>query len=160
MLDLALLRPGRFDRQITIDLPTLIERKEILEQHMKGVQLDDIPEKYSERLATLTPGFSGADLANLINEAALHAARVKNEKVKKADLEYAIERVIAGPEKKSNALSPADREIVAYHESGHAIGKKHAFKKKYDQFVLNTSCFCFWETIYQLCNFTKFLLQK
>ena len=107
-----------------------ISRKSLLESKtffkLSGVQLDDIPEKYSERLATLTPGFSGADLANLINEAALHAARVKNEKVKKADLEYAIERVIAGPEKKTNALSPADREIVAYHESGHAIGEEHA----------------------------------
>ncbi len=75
VLDRALLRPGRFDRQIEIDLPTLLERKEILEQHMKGVILESEPNMFSERLATLTPGFSGADLANVINEAALHAAR-------------------------------------------------------------------------------------
>merc|ERR1712241_306145 len=121
VLDKALLRPGRFDRQITIDLPTVIERKEILEQHMKGVTLSESPEIFSERLATLTPGFSGADLANLINEAALHAARVKHSSVTKEDLEYAIERVIAGPEKKTNVLQSSERNIVAYHESGHAL---------------------------------------
>ena len=125
VLDKALLRPGRFDRQITIDLPTVIERKEILEQHMKGVALAEKSTTYSERLATLTPGFSGADLANLVNEAALHAARVKNLKVTKSDLEYAIERVIAGPEKKTNVLNPTERRVVAYHESGHAIVGKY-----------------------------------
>ena len=81
MLDKALLRPGRLDRHIEIDLPNLLERKEILEQHMKGVVLDEQPDIFSERLATLTPGFSGADLANVINEAALHAARHKQAKV-------------------------------------------------------------------------------
>ena len=81
MLDKALLRPGRLDRHIEIDLPNLIERKEILEHHMKGVVLDDKSDVFSERLATLTPGFSGADLANVINEAALHAARHKQTKV-------------------------------------------------------------------------------
>ena len=121
-MDKALLRPGRFDRQITIDLPTVIERKEIIESHMRGVKLDEKPDTYSERLATLTPGFSGADLANLVNEATLHAAREKNTKVTKSDLEYAIERVIAGPEKKTSVLNPTERRIVAYHESGHAIG--------------------------------------
>ena len=125
-----------------IDLPTVIERKEILEQHMKGVTLSESPEIFSERLATLTPGFTGADLANLINEAALHAARVKHTSVTKEDLEYAIgnfafvhhdipkntismflfiERVIAGPEKKTNVLQSSERNIVAYHESGHAL---------------------------------------
>jgi len=88
---------------------------------MKGVKLADTKDKFSERLATLTPGFSGADLANLVNEAALHAARVKKAKVESEDLEYAIERVIAGPEKKTSILNPAERRIVAYHESGHAI---------------------------------------
>ena len=82
VLDKALLRPGRLDRHIEIDLPNLLERKEILEQHMKGVVLDEQPDIFSERLATLTPGFSGADLANVINEAALHAARHKQAKVK------------------------------------------------------------------------------
>ena len=87
---------GRFDRQIEIDFPTLIERKEILTHHMKSVVLDEEVDTITERLATLTPGFSGADLANLVNEAALHAARIQNKKVTKADFEYAIERVIAG----------------------------------------------------------------
>ena len=81
VLDKALLRPGRLDRHIEIDLPNLIERKEILEQHMKGVVLDEKSDVFSERLATLTPGMSGADLANVINEAALHAARHKHTKV-------------------------------------------------------------------------------
>ena len=121
ILDKALLRPGRFDRHIAIDLPTVIERKEILEQHMNGVHLADTADKFSERMATLTPGFSGADLANLVNEAALHAARTKKAKVEREDLEYAVERVIAGPEKKTNVLGPNERKIVAYHESGHAL---------------------------------------
>merc|ERR1719340_191338 len=89
VLDKALLRPGRFDRHISIDLPTMIERKEILESHMSGVVLEHGADKYSERLATLTPGFSGADLANLVNEAALHAARDLQETVREANLEYA-----------------------------------------------------------------------
>merc|ERR1712112_365 len=84
VLDKALLRPGRFDRHITIDLPTVIERKEILEKHLSSVVLEHDKTRYSERLATLTltPGFSGADLANLVNEAALHAARDLQDKVK------------------------------------------------------------------------------
>ena len=86
-----------------------------------GVKLADKPDKFSERLATLTPGFTGADLANLVNESALHAARTKQARVGSEDLEYAIERVIAGPEKKTNVLSPQERRVVAYHESGHAI---------------------------------------
>merc|ERR1719340_398334 len=121
VLDKALLRPGRFDRHISIDLPTMIERKEILESHMSGVVLEHGADKYSERLATLTPGFSGADLANLINEAALHAARDLQDKIKEENLEYAIERVIAGPEKKTKMLSAHERTVVAYHESGHAL---------------------------------------
>ena len=121
VLDKALLRPGRFDRHIEIDLPSLKERKDILELHMRGVVLENKPDTYSERLATLTPGFSGADLANLVNEAALHAARHKRDKVTTENLEYAIERVIAGPEKKSSTLSPYERRVVAFHESGHAL---------------------------------------
>merc|ERR1719340_163755 len=121
VLDKALLRPGRFDRHISIDLPTMIERKEILESHMSGVVLEHGADKYSERLATLTPGFSGADLANLVNEAALHAARDLQDKIKEKNLEYAIERVIAGPEKKTKMLSAHERTGVAYHESGHAL---------------------------------------
>jgi len=121
VLDNALLRPGRFDRHISIDLPTLIERKEIVEKHLDGVVLEKSPSQYSERLAQLTPGFSGADLANLVNEAALHAARDLQKKVQTHNLEYAIERVIAGPEKKTKVLSPHERKVVAYHESGHAL---------------------------------------
>jgi len=121
VLDKALLRPGRFDRHITIDLPSLIERKEILEKHLETVVLEHDKTKYSERLATLTPGFSGADLANLVNEAALHAARDLQEKIKDHNLEYAIERVTAGPEKKTRMISPQEKNVVAYHESGHAL---------------------------------------
>merc|ERR1719495_2726799 len=116
VLDKALLRPGRFDRHITIDLPTVIERKEILEKHLESVVLEHDKTRYSERLATLTPGFSGADLANLVNEAALHAARDLQEKIKDHNLEYAIERVTAGPEKKTRMVSPHERTVVAYHE--------------------------------------------
>merc|ERR1719330_1045749 len=121
VLDKALLRPGRFDRHITIDLPTVIERKEILEKHLESVVFEHDKTRYSERLATLTPGFSGADLANLVNEAALHAARDLQEKIKDHNLEYAIERVTAGPEKKTRMVSPHERTVVAYHESGHAL---------------------------------------
>merc|ERR1719391_1348629 len=121
VLDKALLQPGRFDRHITIDLPTMIERGEIFEHHLSSVVLEEDKTKYSQRLATLTPGFSGADIANVVNEAALHAARELQEKVGKKNLEYAIERVIAGPEKKTGILNPHEKNIVAYHESGHAL---------------------------------------
>ena len=121
VLDKALLRPGRFDRHITIDLPTLIERKEIVEKHLEGVVLEKPANTYSDRLAQLTPGFSGADLANLVNESALHAARDLQKTIKQENLEYAIERVIAGPEKKTKMLSAHERTVVAYHESGHAL---------------------------------------
>jgi len=121
VLDKALLRPGRFARHITIDLPTMIERQEILEKHLSRVVLEEDLKTYSPRLATLTPGFSGADLANLVNEAALHAAREAQDKIKLENLEYAHERVTAGPEKKTTVLNPNDRQVVAYHESGHAL---------------------------------------
>ncbi|KAG1683631.1 Paraplegin [Nymphon striatum] len=93
VLDKALLRPGRFDRHIIIDLPNLVERKEIFELHLKDVKLAAPPEKYSQRLAQLTPGFSGADMANVVNEAALHAVRQMHKIVDTHDLEYAVERV-------------------------------------------------------------------
>jgi len=121
VLDKALLRPGRFDRHITIDLPTLIERREIFEQHLSTVVLEEDKSTYSQRLATLTPGFSGADIANVVNEAALHAARELQHTIEKKNLEYAIERIIAGPEKKTSVLNPHEKNIVAYHESGHAL---------------------------------------
>ncbi|XP_004933193.1 paraplegin [Bombyx mori] len=121
VLDKALLRPGRFDRHILIDLPTLQEREEIFERHLKSIVLEELPTYYIKRLAYLTPGFSGADIANVCNEAALHAARFKQNIVKAANLEYAVERVVGGTEKRSHAMSPAEKRIVAYHESGHAL---------------------------------------
>ncbi|KAI5644823.1 peptidase family m41 domain-containing protein [Phthorimaea operculella] len=121
VLDKALLRPGRFDRHILIDLPTLQEREEIFERHLKNIVLEELPPHYVKRLAYLTPGFSGADIANVCNEAALHAARYKQNIVKAADLEYAVERVVGGTEKRSHAMSPAEKKIVAYHEAGHAV---------------------------------------
>lgn len=121
VLDKALLRPGRFDRHILIDLPSLEERKEIFEKHLSGIQLEDDPNKYSGRLARLTPGFSGADIANVCNEAALHAARNSQKVVLTKNLEYAVERLVGGTEKRSHALSQVERKVIAYHESGHAL---------------------------------------
>lgn len=121
ILDKALLRPGRFDRHILIDLPNLTERKEIFEKHLSGIALEASPDKYSARLATLTPGFSGADIANVCNEAALHAARSSQKTVMTKNLEYAVERLVGGTEKRSHALSPVERRVIAFHESGHAL---------------------------------------
>lgn len=121
ILDNALLRPGRFDRHIMIDLPNVQERKEIFEKHLSGIVLEEPATKYSSRLATLTPGFSGADIANICNEAALHAARTSKKKVTTDDMEYAVERFVGGAEKRSHCLSPVERRVIAYHESGHAL---------------------------------------
>jgi spastic paraplegia protein 7 len=121
ILDKALLRPGRFDRQISIELPTLPERMEIFELYLKQLKLKDSVEEYSKRLASLTPGHSGADIANVCNEAALHTARHGGSKVASENLEYAIERVIAGMERYNNPLSAEERRVVAYHEAGHAL---------------------------------------
>jgi ATP-dependent metallopeptidase hflB len=121
VLDKALLRPGRFDRHILIDLPTLIERKEIFEAYLKHVKTSIKPEDYSLRLAQLTPGFSGADISNVCNEAALNAARYKKKEVSTDDLEYAVERVVGGTEKKSHIMGPQEKKVVAYHECGHAL---------------------------------------
>ncbi|XP_014209365.1 paraplegin isoform X2 [Copidosoma floridanum] len=121
VLDKALLRPGRFDRHILIDLPTLPERRQIFEQHLKSIFLENSAASYSSRLAFLTPGFSGADIANVCNEAALHAARLKKTKVVGDDLLYAVDRVIAGIEKRDSTISPSEKRVVAYHEAGHAL---------------------------------------
>lgn len=122
ILDKALMRPGRFDRHITIDNPELTDRKEIFEVHLKKIKLaDDIDHDLPGRLAALTPGFSGADIANVCNEAALIAARFNATSVELKHFELAIERVIGGIEKKSKVLSPEEQKIVAYHEAGHAI---------------------------------------
>jgi len=128
-LDQALLRPGRFDRQVLVDRPDKAGRQKILEIYAGKVKLgEDID---LETLATRTPGFAGADLANLVNEAALLAARNNREKVAQEDFNEAIERVVAGLEKKSRVLSDKEKEIVAYHEVGHAlVGAKTAGQAK------------------------------
>ena len=121
VLDKALLRPGRFDRHIMIDLPTLEERQEIFEHHLKSIKMEKEPSFYSKRMASLTPGFSGADIANVCNEAALRAARDMGKIVTSFHLEYAVERVVGGLEKRSQVIAPREKRIVAYHECGHAL---------------------------------------
>ena len=119
ILDPALLRPGRFDRQVTVDRPDVAGREKILHVHAEGKPLaDDVD---FERLAKITPGFTGADLANLMNEAALLAARRHTAQITMAEVEEAMERVMAGPERKSRVISEKERRIIAYHESGHAL---------------------------------------
>lgn len=119
VLDPALLRPGRFDRQVTLDIPDIKGREEILTVHSKGKPLaQDIDLKV---LARQTPMFTGADLANVLNEAALLAARRNKKKISMDECEDAVERVIAGPEKKSKIMSVKERELTAYHEAGHAL---------------------------------------
>jgi cell division protease FtsH len=119
ILDPALLRPGRFDRHVVIDLPDIKGRKAILEVHAKGKPL--AKEVDLETVAKQTPGFSGADLANLINEAAILAARRNRKDITLKELEDATDRTIAGPERKSRVISPKEKEMFAYHESGHAL---------------------------------------
>ena len=118
-LDAALLRPGRFDRQVLVDRPDLSGRKTILEIYAKKVKLSEGVDL--DKIAAATSGFAGADLANLVNEAALLAARVNRTSVEQGDLNEAIERVVAGLEKKSRVLQPDEKKVVAYHEVGHAI---------------------------------------
>ncbi|WP_216905752.1 ATP-dependent zinc metalloprotease FtsH [Synechococcus sp. CCY 0621] len=118
-LDAALLRPGRFDRQVLVDRPDLSGRKMILDIYGKKVKLAEGVDL--DKIAQATSGFAGADLANLVNEAALLAARVYRTTVEQADLNEAIERVVAGLEKKSRVLQPDEKKVVAYHEVGHAI---------------------------------------
>ncbi|EKG17351.1 Peptidase M41 [Macrophomina phaseolina MS6] len=121
VLDKALMRPGRFDRHIAIDRPTMEGRKQIFSVHLKKIVTKEDIEFLTGRLAALTPGFAGADIANCVNEAALIAARHQAESVEMKHFEQAIERVIGGLEKKSMVLSPEDKKTVAYHEAGHAI---------------------------------------
>jgi len=119
ILDNALLRPGRFDRQIVINTPDILGREQILEVHAKGKPLSE--EVDIKVLAKRTPGFTGADLQNLLNEAALLAARRDKQKIEMEDLEEAIDKVMAGPEKKSRIISDEEKENTAYHEVGHAL---------------------------------------
>ncbi len=126
VLDPALLRPGRFDRRVVVDAPDARGRKEIFRVHLRGKPLEfDLNEadrdKSLDNLAKRTPGFTGADIANLVNEAALLAARRDKTKVTMYEFEESIDRVIAGPERKSRLLTEKDRRVVAYHECGHAL---------------------------------------
>jgi cell division protease FtsH len=119
VLDPALLRPGRFDRRVTLDAPDLGNREAILDVHSKNKPFDknvDLRE-----IAKKTPGFSGADLANLVNEAAILAARKNQKKITQSDLSVSVEKVLLGPERRSHIMSPEEKEITAYHEAGHAI---------------------------------------
>ena len=118
ILDKALLRPGRFDRQIMVDMPDLNERQEIFEVHLKPLKLDDSVEV--DFLARQTPGFSGADIANVCNEAALIAARQNKKHVGKDDFLAAVDRVIGGLEKKNKIIKPKEKKTIAFHEAGHA----------------------------------------
>lgn len=122
ILDPALLRPGRFDRHIVIDSPDIKGRKAILEVHAKGKSLS--PEANLEVIAKQTPGFSGADLANLLNESAILAARRNRKDISMRELEDAADRVLAGPERKTRVMTQNERKAVAYHESGHALVAK------------------------------------
>lgn len=121
ILDKALLRPGRFDRQISIDKPDIKGRQQIFMVHLKNIKVKDSPEFISRRMAALTPGFSGADIANICNEAALIAARHEKDFVEFIDFEKAVDRVIGGIERPNSLMNKKEREIVAYHESGHAV---------------------------------------
>jgi len=119
ILDRALLRPGRFDRQIYVDMPDLIERKDIFKVHLKPLKTDasiDI-----DFLAKQTPGFSGADIANVCNEAALIAARSDKKAIDKQDFLDAVDRVVGGLEKKNRLISPSEKKVIAFHEAGHAV---------------------------------------
>lgn len=119
ILDPALLRPGRFDRQVSVDVPDVRGREEILKVHVKGKPISQDVEL--SVLARRTPGFTGADLANLVNEAALLSARRNDKEIKMLAMEDSIERVIAGPEKKSRVISEFEKKLVSYHEAGHAL---------------------------------------
>jgi cell division protease FtsH len=119
VLDPALLRPGRFDRQITVDLPDLVGRERILRIHAAAVELSHSVDL--QTVARITPGFSGADLANLVNEAALMASRQAKEAVEMEDFDLALERIVTGSSQRTQAMNPKEKEVVAYHEAGHAL---------------------------------------
>lgn len=121
ILDKALMRPGRFDRQISIDRPDINGREQIFRVYLAKIKLDKPVDFYTERMAALTPGFAGADIANVVNEAALIAARGNKEAVGMVDFEAAVDRVIGGLEKRNKVISAEERRTVAYHEAGHAV---------------------------------------
>ncbi|MCY4639709.1 MAG: ATP-dependent zinc metalloprotease FtsH [Chloroflexi bacterium] len=119
ILDPALLRPGRFDRQVTLDLPDVRGRRAVLDVHVRGKPLESVVSL--DVVAKQTPGFSGADLANLVNEAAILAARRNKKRLGMDEMNEAVDRVIAGPERKSRVITPEEKEIIAYHEAGHTV---------------------------------------
>nr|NVI71773.1 putative AFG3-like protein 2 [Cucujiformia] len=121
ILDKALLRPGRFDRQIFVPAPDIKGRASIFKVHLEPLKSDLNKNDLARKMAAHTPGFTGADIANVCNEAALIAARDLNESISMKNFEQAIERVVAGMEKKTNVLSPEEKKTVAYHEAGHAV---------------------------------------
>ncbi|NLI01558.1 MAG: ATP-dependent metallopeptidase FtsH/Yme1/Tma family protein [Chthonomonadales bacterium] len=126
VLDPALLRPGRFDRRVVVDAPDVRGRKEIIRVHLRGkpLEYDESDERYEQmvdELAQRTPGFTGADIANLVNEAAILAARRNQQRISIADFNESVDRVMMGPERKSRVLTPETRKRTAYHEAGHAI---------------------------------------
>lgn len=121
ILDQAILRPGRFDRQIKVDLPDIKGRKEIFDVHLRELHVDGDKNDVAQRMAALSPGFSGAQIANICNEAAILAARKGLEKINMECFDGAIDRVIGGLEKKNSLMSPDERKTVAYHEAGHAV---------------------------------------
>ncbi|MBM3281138.1 MAG: ATP-dependent zinc metalloprotease FtsH [Candidatus Harrisonbacteria bacterium] len=119
VLDAALLRPGRFDRRVVLDMPDMNDREEILAIHLKGKPIEE--GLSLRKVAIRTPGFSGADLANLANEAAILAARIGKQKVSEVDLLESVEKVMLGPERKGRIISDKERKVTAYHEAGHAL---------------------------------------
>merc|ERR1712087_841341 len=121
ILDPALLRPGRFDRQVVVDKPDIKGRREIFAVHLANLKLDTDVDVYAKKMAALTPGFSGAEIANVCNEAALIAARRKHTAIGQQDFDAAIDRVIAGLEKKDLTIDPHERRVIAFHEAGHAL---------------------------------------
>nr|MBE5725032.1 putative AFG3-like protein 2 [Cucujiformia] len=121
ILDKALMRPGRFDRQIFVPAPDIKGRASIFKVHLEPLKTELNKNDLARKMAALTPGFTGADIANVCNEAALIAARDLNESIIMKNFEQAIERVVAGMEKKTNVLSPEEKKTVAYHEAGHAV---------------------------------------
>ena len=121
VLDPALLRAGRFDRHITVDKPDLEGRKQISKIYLSKVVLDGDTDEMAQKLAEMTPGYTGADINNIVNEAAIIAIRNKHEKVQLTDVISAVDRVLCGMEKKHNLMTPEEKRRIAYHEAGHAM---------------------------------------
>ena len=121
VLDPALLRAGRFDRHIAVDMPDLEGRKQIAKIYLSKVVLDGDTDDMAQKLAEMTPGYTGADLSNIVNEAAIMAIRHKHDKVQLTDLISAVDRVLCGMEKKHNLMTPEEKRRIAFHEAGHAM---------------------------------------